>query len=82
MNTAEIKMDLFRKLDSLKGRSLQEAYGLLLNYINGNYALDEWGNLTVEQQDAIKLAVRQLDNDEGRKHNNVISDFRNRYLND
>ena len=82
MNTAEIKMDLFRKLDSLKGRSLQEAYGLLLNYINGNYALDEWVNLTVEQQDAIKLAVRQLDNDEGRKHNNVISDFRNRYLND
>ena len=82
MNTAEIKIDLFRKLDSLKEKSLQEAYGLLLNYINGNYALDEWANLTPEQQDGIKLAVKQLDNGEGRKHNNVISDFRNRYLND
>ena len=82
MNTAEIKIDLFRKLDSLKGRSLHEAYGLLLNYINSNYALDEWANLTIEQQDAIKLAVKQLDNSEGRKHNTIISDFRDKYLND
>jgi len=82
MNTAEIKMDLFRKIDSLKGRNLQEAYGLLLNYISGNHALDEWENLTLEQQNAIREGIQELDNGEGRKHSIVISDYRKRYLND
>ena len=82
MNTAEIKIDLFRKIDSLKGRNLQEAYGLLLNYISGNYALDEWKNLTIEQQNAIHEGIKELDNGEGRNHSIVISDFRKRYLND
>jgi len=81
MNTAEIKIDLFRKIDSLKGRNLQEAYGLFLNYLNSNDTLDEWDNLTEEQQNALKKGVDQLDNEEGRKHHNVIADFRSKYKN-
>ena len=82
MNTAEIKIDLFRKLDSLKGNSLQEAYGLILNYINSNRPLDEWDNLTPEQQEAIQIGINQLNNGEGRDHRNVITDLRNQFLND
>ncbi len=82
MNTSEIKIDLFRKLDSLKGNSLQEAYGLLLNHINSNRTLDEWENLTPEQQDAIQIGINQLNNGEGRNHINVITDLRNQFVND
>ena len=81
MNPAEIKIDLFRKLDSLKGDRLEEAYGMLLNYINGKNELDDWQNLTKEQQNAIRLGIEQLDKGEGREHKKVMSDIRKRYTN-
>ncbi|MDO6759268.1 hypothetical protein Q4566_03580 [Tamlana sp. 2_MG-2023] len=81
MNSAEIKIDLFRKLDSLKGNRLEEAYGILLNYINGSNDLNDWQNLTLEQKKAIEIGIEQLDNQEGREHHKVISDMRKRYTN-
>ena len=81
MNSAEIKIDLFRKLDSLKGKQLEEAYGMLLNYINGKNEPDDWQSLTQAQQNAIRLGVEQLDNGEGRAHSKVMSDIRRRYTN-
>ena len=81
MNSAEIKIDLFRKLDSLNGNRLEEAYGMLLNYINGKNEVDDWKSLTQEQQNAIKLGVEELDNGEGRAHEKVMSDIRQRYTN-
>ncbi|MGB0933187.1 MAG: hypothetical protein ACPGU5_02830 [Lishizhenia sp.] len=82
MNSSEIKIDLFRKLDALKGNRLEEAYGLLLNYINGKNNLQDWKNLTQEQQSALKLGIEQLDNGEGKNHEKVMSDIRRRYTND
>tara|TARA_B100000809_G_C15000088_1_gene481252 strand:+ start:468 stop:716 length:249 start_codon:yes stop_codon:yes gene_type:complete len=82
MNPAEIKIDLFRKLDSLKGPNLIEAYGLLLNHINGSKNLSDWDNLSSEQKNAIKIGLTQLDDKKGRSHTNVISDLRNRFIND
>lgn len=82
MNAAEIKIDLFRKLDSLKGKRLEEAYGILLNYINGKTEIDEWQNLTIEQQSAIRHGVEQLDKGQGRNHKDVMADMRKRFAND
>ncbi len=82
MNPAEIKIDLFRKLDSLKGKRLEEAYGMLLNYINGKNEINEWQNLTLEQQSAIRHGVEQLEKGLGRSHNKVMNDFRQRFAND
>lgn len=82
MNAAELKIDLFRKLDSLKGNRLEEAYGVLLNYINSKNDINDWDDLTREQQAAIYEGIEQLDKGEGRKHNVVISDFRNKFTND
>jgi len=81
MNAAEIKIDIFRRLDSLKGNRLEEAYGMLLNFINSKEDIDEWQSLTPEQQAAIKLGIDQLNKGEGRKHSDVMSDFRKKYLN-
>ena len=79
MNSADIKVDLFRKLDALKGKSLKEAYGLLLNYINSHQDPDDWNDLSDEQIDAIHLGISQLDNGEGNSHEDVMSRFRNKY---
>jgi hypothetical protein len=80
MNASEIKIDLFRKLDSLKGKRLEEAYGMLINFINSRNEIDEWQDLTIEQQAAIRIGIQQLDQGEGSKHNDVISDFRKRFV--
>ncbi|NCA86605.1 MAG: hypothetical protein EOM83_13710 [Clostridia bacterium] len=82
MNAAEIKMDLFRKLDSLTGKRLEEAYGVLLNYNNGMSEIDEWHNLTTEQQTAILLGIEQLDHGQGSSHDEVMTIFRKRFANE
>ena len=81
MNTSEIKIDLFRKIDSLKDSRLKEVYVMLVNFINSKNENDEWESLTKEQQTAINVGIEQLNNGEGRKHNDVMSDFRNKFIN-
>lgn len=81
MNAAEIKIDLFRKLDSLKGSRLEEAYGILLNYINGKNDVDDWQSLTPEQQEAIQLGIDQLNSGKGKSHEKVMSAIRSKYIN-
>ena len=46
MNAAEIKLDFFRKIDSLKGERLREAYGMILNYLNSTVTEDHWEKLS------------------------------------
>ena len=81
MDASEIKINLFRKLDTLRGQRLEEAYGLLLNFINSKSEIDDWQNLTSEQKDAIQFGVEQLNNGQGRDHKAVMSDIRKRYSN-
>lgn len=81
MDASEIKINLFRKLDTLRGRRLEEAYGLLLNFINSKSEIDDWQNLTSEQKDAIQLGIEQLNNGQGRDHKTVLTDIRKRYSN-
>ncbi len=79
MNSADIKVDLFRKLDALKGKSLKEAYGLLLNYINSHQDPGDWNDLSDEQIDALNLGLSQLDRGEGKSHEDIITKFRDKY---
>ena len=80
MNTAEIKLDLFRKLDSLKGNTLEEAYGLLTNLINSKKEINDWDDLTEAQQNGLLLGIQQLDENKGKSHNAVINDLRKKHL--
>lgn len=82
MNAAEIKLDLFRKLDSLKENRLEEAYGVLINFINGKTEVDEWQNLTEKQKAAIMHGIDQLNKGEGKSHSDVMDHMRNKYIND
>ncbi|UZO80701.1 hypothetical protein NBT05_17380 [Aquimarina sp. ERC-38] len=79
MNAAEIKHDLFRKLDNLKGNTLEEAYGLLINLINSKKEINDWDDLTNAQQNAILLGINQLDEGKGRSHDDVMSDLRTKF---
>ena len=77
MNTAELKLKLFRQIDSLDKEKLEEAYGVLLNYINSNDNLDEWNNLTIDQQKGIVDSIVQLEDNQGVSHKSVMSKYMN-----
>ncbi|MFP4019631.1 MAG: hypothetical protein ACLFUH_10315, partial [Bacteroidales bacterium] len=72
MNTADLKLKLFRALDNLDQKTLEELYGIILNHVNSKDDVDEWNNLTSTQQEGLKKSLKQLDNNEGIPHNQVM----------
>ena len=79
MNIAELKLKIFRQIDGLDKDNLEEAYGVLLNYINSKDDLDEWNNLPVEQQKGIVDSVELLEDKQGVSHEAVMSKYKNKY---
>jgi len=79
MNTADLKLKLFRTLDNLDQKTLEELYGIILNHVNSKDDVDEWNNLTSTQQEGLKESLKQLDNNEGIPHNQVMEDNRKKY---
>ncbi len=49
MEAAELKLKLFRQIDSLEKGKLQELYGLFNNFINSKKEISDWQDLTEEQ---------------------------------
>ena len=79
MNIAELKLKFFRQIDGLDKDKLEEAYGVLLNYINSKDDLDEWSNLTIEQQKGIIDSIEQLEDNQGISHKSVMNKYKNKY---
>ena len=79
MNIAELKLKFFRQIDGLDKDKLEEAYGVILNYINSKDDLDEWNNLTVEQQKGIIDSIEQLEDNQGISHKDVMNKYKNKY---
>jgi len=79
MNIAELKLKFFRQIDGLDKDNLEEAYGVLLNYINSKDDLDEWSKLTAEQQKGIVDGIEQLENNQGIAHDEVMKKYKNKY---
>ncbi len=81
MSTADIKLKIFRKIDSLEERELNEFYGILSNFINGRRNVNDWESLTIEQREGIIEAINQIDTGKGVSHDKIISKFKKKYSN-
>lgn len=79
MTVSDLKLKIFRQIDSLEKNRLEEFYGLLLNYINGKLDISDWDRLTLAQKQGLMDAIDQLDSDKGIPHNNVIDKVRKKY---
>ena len=79
MNPAEIKLDFFRKIDSLKGERLREAYGMILNYLNSTAAEDHWEKLSEGEKKAIETGLSQIQAGKTKPHADVMSKFQKKY---
>ncbi len=79
MTASDLKLKIFRKIDSLEKNRLEEFYGLLLNYINGKHDISDWEKLTKSQKQGLLDAIDELDANKGSLHQDVIDKFRKKY---
>ncbi|MCK4922549.1 MAG: hypothetical protein KAS71_15960 [Bacteroidales bacterium] len=79
MSTSDLKLNIFRKIDSLDEKQLTEIYGLLKNLIHGNYELNDWDELSEYQKNGIVNALDQIESGKGIPNEQVISKFRKKY---
>jgi hypothetical protein len=81
MTIAELKLKIFREVDSLEKNRLEEFYGLLLNYINGKKDISDWDKLTKEQRQGILDAIDEIESGKGIPHKKVMENIRKKFPN-
>jgi hypothetical protein len=79
MTTSDIKLRLFRQIDSLEKSKLEELYGVVVNFINGQKELTDWDTLTESQKSGIIDALEEIEEGKGISHQDVVSKYRNKY---
>ena len=82
MDTSELKLRIFREIDSLEQGKLQEVYGYLQNILRSDKDIDDWDILTVSQKEGLQNAINDLDAGEGIVHEDVVSKYRKKYPNE
>lgn len=79
MSTAELKLKLYREIDSLEKSKLEQIYGLFLNFINTDNDTEEWNALTTTQQNGLLDAIEEMNSSEGIDHKKVMEKYKNKY---
>jgi hypothetical protein len=77
MKAAEIKLDFIRQIEGLGSRQLKEAYGVFLNYLNGE--VDEFEGYSQELKQSIEEGIKQADAGEVVPLKEVLSELRSKY---
>ena len=81
MTVSDLKLKIFRQIDSLEKSRLEEFYGLLMNYVNGKRDISDWDKLSETQKQGILDAIDELDSKKGVSNKVVIDKFRKKYSN-
>jgi hypothetical protein len=81
MTASDLKLKIFRQIDSLEGKRLEELYGVLLNFINNKKDVSDWSRLSDEQKQGIYNAIEEIDAEKGIPNAKIISKIRNKFSN-
>jgi hypothetical protein len=79
MTVSELKLKLFRQIDSLEKSKLEELYGVLLNYINGQKDISEWDKLSDAQKQGLFDSISELESGKCIPNKVVLDKFRKKY---
>ena len=79
MTASDLKLKIFRQIDSLEGKRLEELYGVLLNFINDKKDVSDWSRLSDEQKQGIYNAIEEIDAEKGIPNAKIISKIRNKF---
>ncbi|MDP3912906.1 MAG: hypothetical protein Q8R96_04115 [Bacteroidota bacterium] len=81
MTVSDLKLKIFRQIDSLEKNRLEEFYGVLVNFINEKRDVGDWEKLTEEQKQGITDAIEEIDSGKGIPHEEVMANIRKKYTN-
>ena len=81
MTVSDLKLRIFRQIDSLEKTKLEEFYGVLLNYINGQKDISDWDKLTANQKQGILDAIDEIESSKGISNKAVLDNFHKKYSN-
>jgi hypothetical protein len=79
MTVSELKLKLFRQIDTLDKTNLEEVYGVLTNYINGKKDISEWGKLSENQRHGLLNAIEEIETGKGIPSKVILDKFRKKY---
>ncbi len=79
MSVSDLKLKLFRQIDTLDKSKLEEIYGVLINYLNGQNDISEWGKLSDNQKSGILDAIDEIEVGKGNPNKEVLDKFRKKY---
>ena len=79
MNTAKIKLELFRKIDSLNESELEKVYKKIIGFLNAETS--NKSELTPELKDALDEALESSRQGKTYTHEEVMKETRKKYPN-
>ena len=81
MTVSDLKLKIFRQIDSLEKNKLEELYGLLTNFVNGQKDVSDWDNLSSSQKQGIFDAIDEIDSGRGESNEVIFKKIRKKYSN-
>jgi hypothetical protein len=79
MSTAELKLKLIRKIDTLEKSKLEEVDGILFNLVNQDNDLTNWNDLSKTKQNGLIEAINEMNISEGSSHKAIIEKYKSKY---
>lgn len=79
MTVSDLKLKIFRQIDSLERNRLEELYGVLLNFLNEKRDISDWEGLTEEQKQGIFDAIEEIELGKGIPNEEVMTKIRKKY---
>lgn len=79
MNYTEIKIKIFKQIDTLKDDRLIELFGVVSNFINNDDNSEEWDKLTVAQKKGLEYGISELDEGKGLEYRMAMEDLMKKY---
>jgi hypothetical protein len=79
MTVSDLKLKIFRQIDSLEKSRLEEFYGLLMNYINSKKDISDWDKLSDTQKQGLFDAIDEIQSGKGKSNKAVLDKFRKKY---
>lgn len=79
MSTEELKLQIFRQVDSLDRAKLKELYGVMLNYLNSSKETAEWIGVSEVEKAGIEEALNEIKNGKGISNEQVMSTMKRKY---
>jgi len=81
MTISDLKLKIFRQIDSLEKNRLEEFYGLMMNYLNSKKDISDWQKLSEAQKKGLFDAIDEIESGKGKSNKAILDKYRKKYSN-